>query len=94
MPLFVKICLTHPNFQSNKDSFTKLWIAICKSLSKYENMQKIITKYCVDPELYTKNVIFSPNLPHLPNFGDWHIFFKNFSNHPFSFLNMYQRAKN
>ena len=75
MPFYVEICLTYPNFQSNK-----LWIAICKSLSKYENMQKIITKYCVDPELYTKNVIFAPNLPHLPNFGNWH-FFKKFSNH-------------
>ena len=31
-------------------------------------MQKIITKYCVDPELNTKNVIFDPDLPHLPNF--------------------------
>ena len=31
-------------------------------------MQKIITKYCVDPELYTENAIFGPNLPHLPNF--------------------------
>ena len=27
-------------------------------------------------------------------FGDWHIFFKKFSNHPLSFLNLYQHAKN
>ena len=76
MPLFVKICLTHPNFQSNKDSFTKLWIAICKSLSKYEIMQKIITKYCADPELYTKNAIFGLYLPHLPDFCRLACFFQ------------------
>ena len=58
MPFLVQIYLTYPKFQSNKDRFTKLWIVIRKSLSKYEIMQKIITKYCVDPELYTKNAIF------------------------------------
>ena len=57
-------------------------------------MQKIITKYYVDPDLYTKNAIFGWNSPHLPNFWDWHIFFKKCSNHPLSFLNLYQHAKN
>ena len=68
MPFLVQICLTCSKFQSNKDRFTKLWIVICKRLSKYEIMQKIITKYCVDPELYTKNASFGRNLPNLPKF--------------------------
>ena len=71
-----------PKFQSNKDRFTKLWIAICKSLSKYEIMQKIFTKYFVDPELYTKNAIFGPNLPHLLNFWRLVYFFQKTFNSP------------
>ena len=51
MLFLVQSCLTYPKFRSNKDCFTKFWTAICKSLSKYEIMQKIITKYCADPEL-------------------------------------------
>ena len=94
MPFMVQICLTYPKFQSNKDCFTKLWIVACKSLSKYEIIQKIITKYDVDPELYTKNAIFGPNFPHLPNFWRLAYFFKKFSNHPLSFLNLYQHATN
>ena len=42
-------------------------------------MQKIITKYCVNPELYTENAIFGPNLPHILNFWRVAYFFsKNF----------------
>ena len=38
-------------------------------------MRKIITKYCVDPELYSKNAIFGPNLAHLLNFWSLAYFF-------------------
>ena len=40
-----------------------MWVAIFKSLSNYEIVQKIIKKYLVDPKLYTKNMILGPNLP-------------------------------
>ena len=48
-------------------------------------MQKVSTKYCVDPELYTKNAIFGPNLPDLPNFWRLAYFFQNISKSPTSF---------
>ena len=87
MLFLVQSCLTYPKFQSNKDCFTKFWTVICKSLSKYEIMQKIITKYCADPEL--------PKFASFTQFLETSIFFsKNFSNHPPSFLNLYQHAKN
>ena len=82
MPFVVQIYLTYPKFQSNKDCFTKLWSVICKSLRKYEIMQKIITKYCVDVKLYTKNAIFGPNLPHLPNFWRLASFFQKIVKSP------------
>ena len=75
-------CFTYPKFQSKKDRFTKLWIIICKSLSKHESMKKIITKYFADPELYTKNAIFGPNLPHLPNFWRLPYFFQKIFKSP------------
>ena len=66
MPFFAQNSLINPKLQHNKDCFTKLWIVICKSLSKYEIMLKIGKKYWVHPELYRKNGIFGPNLPHVP----------------------------
>ena len=66
MLFFAKNSLIYPKLQHNKDCFTKLLIVICKILSKYEIMPKIAKKYWVHPELYRKNVIFGPNLPHLP----------------------------
>ena len=45
MPFFTQNSLIHPKLQHNNDCFTKLWIAICKSLSKYEIMPKIAKKY-------------------------------------------------
>ena len=136
---FAQNSLIYPKLQHSKDCFTKIWIAICESLSKYEIMPKIAKKYWVHPELYRKNAMFGPNLPHLPKiskqqrlfyqslnchlqklikkwnyaknnyktlcslsiihqkypiFGDWYNFFKKFSNHQLSFLNLYQYAKN
>ena len=85
MPFFAQNSLIYPKLQHNKDDFTKIWIVICKILSEYEIMQKIITKYCVDPELYTKNAIFGPNLPDLPNFWRLAYFFQNISKSPTSF---------
>ena len=45
MTFFAQNSLIYPKLQHNNDCFTKLWIVICKILSKYEIMQKIITKY-------------------------------------------------
>ena len=58
MPFFAKSSIIYPKLQHNKDFFTKLWIVICKSLSKYDIMPKIAKKYWVHPELYRKQCHF------------------------------------
>ena len=68
MPFVVQICLTYSKFQSHKDHFTKLWIVICKSLSKYEIMQKYLQNIALALSYTPKMPFFGSNLPHLPNF--------------------------
>ena len=79
MPLYRKNAIFGPN------RFTKLWIVICKSLSKYKIMRKIILKYCVYLDLYTKNAILGQNLPHLPNFWRLANSFQKFFKSPIFF---------
>ena len=63
MSYLAQIRLIYPAFLCNKVCFTRMWVAIFKSLSNYEIVQKIIKKYLVDPKLYTKNMNLGPNLP-------------------------------
>lgn len=40
MPFLAQICLIYSKFQHNKDCFTKFWIVMYKSFSKYEPRKK------------------------------------------------------
>ena len=72
----VQICLTYSKFQSHKDHFIKLWIVICKSLSKYEIMQKYLQNIALALSYTPKMPFFGSNLPHLPNFWRLAYFFQ------------------
>ena len=82
MPFFAQNLLNYPKVQHSKECFTKLWIVICKSLSKYEIMPKITA--------HRKNAIFGPNVPHLPKISKQQTVLLNFG---LSFAKAYQNIK-
>ena len=61
MEFMVEICLTDPKFQHNKDYFSKLCIAICKSGPKMNHV-KSIWKILSRPPAIDKQCHFLPKI--------------------------------